>query len=271
VTSPPQTRIAATITADQATAAGVQARNFSTELLMDGDALSLKPLQFEVFGGRYEGSVTARLGQQLSGSLDSRITDLDVAQLAAFGGAAETVTGRLSGAGTFRGSGVDTAQLLRDASGTGKASIVDGSIRRLYLVRTVILFFGRPSPDAGESTDRFDRVDVGFSLKNRIVRADPFSLQSADADMAGAGALNLENDALDGRVEVRLSETLSAQAGTDLYRYTREGKRVVLPAVIGGTLAAPRLRIDVAAAAKRGLRNEVERRLQELFKGSGDR
>ena len=55
------------------------------------------------------------------------------------------------------------------------------------------------------------------------------------------------------------------QAGTDLARYTREGNRIVLPAVIGGTLTSPRVTIDAGAAAKRGLRNEVQRRLKDIL------
>ncbi len=262
-------RISASIKADQATAAGVQARNLTTDLMLDGDSLVLRALRLELFDGRYEGTVTARLGEQLSATLESHIDAVDVAQLAAFGGAADTVTGRLSGAGTFSGSGSDVAQLLHNARGTGSASIVNGSIRRLHVVRTVILFFGRPAPDAGESTDRFDRLDAGFSLTNRVLRADTFALHSADADMVGAGSLNLDTDALDGRLNITLSEALSAQAGTDLIRYTREGNRVVLPAAIGGTLSMPRLTIDVAAAARRGLQNEVERRLKGVLDGLG--
>ena len=87
--------------------------------------------------------------------------------------------------------------------------------------------------------------------------------------MAGTGTLNLSTDALDGRVNVTLSEALSAQGGTDLIRYTREGNRVVLPAAIGGTLEMPRLTIDVGAAAKRGLKNEAGRRLKGLLDSFG--
>jgi len=89
--------------------------------------------------------------------------------------------------------------------------------------------------------------------------------------MVGTGSLNLATDALDGRVDIVLSERLSKQAGTDLYRYTREGNRVVLPASIGGTLTMPRLTIDAGAAVKRGLRNEIERRLKDLLDGVGRR
>ena len=267
----PGARIVAGIRAGEATAGAVRMQQFKTELTLDGNAIALNRLGFEMFGGRYEGSVTARLESPLSARLESRIADLDVAQLATFGGVPDTITGRMSGAGPFTGSGADVTELLQNARGNGTAAIVDGSIRRLHLVRTVVLFFGRPAPDAEDATDRFDRLDATFSLANRVLRAQTLSLRSADADMVGTGSLNLETDALDGGVDIMLSEKLSAQAGTDLYRYTREGNRVVLPASIGGTLPAPRLTIDAGAAVKRGLRNEIERRMKDLFEEVGRR
>ena len=262
-------RVGASISADEATAGAITVRNFRTTLVRDGSSISLSPLQFEAFGGQYASSIRARIGKELSATIESQIQSVDVAQLAAFGGSPDSVTGTLSGAGTFSGSGPDVSQMLRSARGSGSASIVKGSIKRLNLVRTVVLFFGRPAPDAGESTDRFDQLDARFSLANRIVNAEALSLTSPDANMAGSGTLNLDTDALNGRVDVTLSEALSRQAGTDLYRYTREGNRVVLPAAIGGTLTNPRLTIDVGAAAKRGLRNEVERRLKGILDGIG--
>jgi AsmA protein len=262
-------RVGANISAEEATTGRIKVRNFSTTLVRDGSSISLTPLQFEAFGGRYAASIVARMDEQLSGTIESRLENVDVAQLAAFGGSPDSVTGTLSGGGKFNGSGRDLAAMLRSARGTGTATIVNGSIRRLDLIRTVILFFGRPAPDAGESTDRFDRLDARFSLANRVVSAEALSLNSPDADMAGSGTLNLDTNALEGRVDITLSEALSRQAGTDLYRYTREGNRVVLPAAVGGTLTNPRLTIDVGAAAQRGLRNEVERRLKGILDGLG--
>jgi uncharacterized protein involved in outer membrane biogenesis len=263
------TRITATVTADAAAAGALQVERLSSELTLDGDAVELSRLSFEIFGGRYEGSMTARLGEALSATLRSRVTDIDVARLAAFGGSADTVSGRLTGNGTFTGTGADMSALLRSARGRGTTTITDGSIRRLHLLRTIVLFFGRPAPDADAGTDHFDRIDVAFSLADRVARAETFVLQSADADMRGSGSLNLQDDVLSGRLDVILSEALSKQAGTDLYRYTREGNRIVLPAALGGTLGAPRLTIDAAAAARRGLRNEVERRLKGVLEGFG--
>ena len=262
-------RVAARVSAESATAAGVEVQQFATDFEMEGNSVALSPVSFQLFGGRYQGSLNAKLGDAMTATLRSRIMDIDVAQLAAFGGVPGAVTGRLTAAGTFTGQGPDLAQALSAARGEGTAQIVDGTIKGLNLIRTVVLFFGRPAPDAAPASDRFDRFDATYSLARQTFRASALSLQSADADIVGSGTLHIPTKALDGQLDMSLSEDLSKQAGTDFARYTREGNRIVLPALLGGTLEAPRLTIDAAAAVKRGLRNEVERRLKDLLGGFG--
>lgn len=261
--------IAARVSAETATAGGVDVRQFATDLEVNGDRVVLSPLTFQLFGGRYQGAVNAQLGNALSLTIKSRLQDVNVAQLAAFGGAPDTITGTLTAAGTFSGAGADVAAVLKSARGMGTATISNGAIRRLNLLRTVVLFFGRPAPNTAEGTDQFERIDASFSLANQTLRAEPLSMHSRDADIVGSVTLNVESLALDGKADLSLSEELSKQAGTDLAKYTREGNRVVLPADLGGTISSPRLIIDAAAATKRGLRNEVERRLKGLLEGFG--
>jgi uncharacterized protein involved in outer membrane biogenesis len=261
----PPPRIAARVSAESATAGGVEIRQFATDFELNGDAVALSPLTFQLFGGRYQGSMNATMGRTLSASIRSRIMDLDVAQLAAFGGAEGTITGRLTGAGTFKGSGADMASLLASVEGSGTAEIVKGSIARLGLVRAVVVFFGKPDPGAPAASDAFDRMDLSFSMAKGVARAEAFAMRSQDADVVGSGRLETSSKSLDGQLDLSLSEQLSAQAGTDLRRYTREGNRIVLPARLAGTLEQPALRIDAAAAVTRGLRNELDRRLGGLL------
>lgn len=261
----PPTRIAARVSAETATAGGVEVRQFASDVQVEGDTVAMAPLSFEIFGGRYQGSLNARLGTTLNATLRSRITGLDVAQLAAFGNAKDTITGTLTGAGTFSGTGPDFAAVLAGARGGGTAQIAKGTIPRMGLVRTVVVFFGRPAADAPPASDAFDTLDLQFTLQNQNVRADVLALHSRDVDVVGSGSLATATKALAGRFDISLSEALSAQAGNDLRRYTREGNRVVLPASVGGTLQSPRVTIDTAAALKRGLRNEVEGRLKGLL------
>jgi uncharacterized protein involved in outer membrane biogenesis len=258
-------KVSAEIEADSATAAGLQIKQFSARMALNGDRLALSPLTFSLFGGSYHGSLNARLADTMSMTLKSRLKGLDVAQIAAFGGSPDTITGTLDGDGTFTAQGADMAAALASANGKGAASIVDGTIKRLDLVRTVVLFFGRPAPDTAAASDQFERIDATFSLARQVFRADMFSMHSRDADITGTATLALETGALDGTVDLMLSEELSAQAGTDLARFTREQNRVVLPARLGGTLQQPRITINAVAALRRGIQNEIGERLKGLF------
>lgn len=258
-------KVSAEIGADHATVAGVQMQAFNARMALDGERLALSPLTFALFGGTYDGSLNARLGDRMSLTLRSHVKRLDVAQIAAFGGSPDTITGALDGDATFSAQGVDMAAALASANGKGTVSIVDGTIKRLDLVRTVVLFFGRPAPDTAAASDQFERIDATFSLAKQVFRADMFSMQSRDADITGTATLALETGALDGTVDLKLSEELSAQAGRDLVRFTRDQDRVVLPARLGGTLQQPRITINAVAALRRGIQNELGERLKGLF------
>jgi hypothetical protein len=258
-------RVIARVAADSLTVAGLTVPQFSTVARVQGNRISLSPLRFLLFGGRYEGDLDMSLRDTTSVTLTSQVRDIDVAQLAAFGGVPDTITGKLSGTGTFSGTGTDFAGVLASARGKGTATLVDGTLRRLNLARTVVLFFGRPAPNTEAASDAYERIDARFSLADQLFTAEALSLRSRDADIVGEGTLSLASKALDVRGDISLSEALSAQAGTDLYRYTREGNRIVLPATIRGTLGAPKLSIDAGAAVQRGLKNEVERRLKNLL------
>ena len=259
-------RIVARISAETARAGGVDVRQFATTLVAQGNRITLSPASFQLFGGTYRGAfdVDSEVGA-LRATVRAQVTDVDVAQLASFGGVPDTISGRLSGTGTFNGRGATLGDAIAAAAGEGKVTIANGALKRLGLVRTVVLFFGRPAPGAGASSDSFDRIDATFALIHQVLAASALSLHSTDVDLVGQGTLTIPTKALDGHMDLSLSEALSAQAGTDLARFTREGNRVLLPAVIGGTLDAPSLTIDAGAAIQRGLRNEVQRRLKDIL------
>jgi len=261
----PPARLKAVVRSGRARAAGIDALQFAGTMTVEGDRVALSPLSFELFGGRYDGSIQARLGTTISASLRAKLAGVDVAQVAAFGNSPDTVSGTLAGEANVSGGGRDLSAVLASARGTGSVHITDGTIRRLGLVRSIVLLFGRPEASAPTSTDRFDRLDARFALANAILRANSFSLHSPDVDSDGTGTMNLDTGALNGRMNVTLSEALSQQAGTDLRRYTQEGNRIVLPVALGGTLSAPSVTIDTAAALQRGLRNEAGRRLKGIL------
>jgi len=260
-------RLVARISAENARASGVDIQQFATTLVAQGNRITLSPATFQLFGGRFQGALDVDSGETLRATVRAQISDLDVAQLAAFGGVPDTISGRLSGTGTFSGRGATTSDAIAASAGEGNATITRGAVKRLGLVRTVVLFFGRPAPGVSASTDNFDRIDASFALARQVITASALSLHSPDLDLVAQGRLTIPSKALDGHADLSLSEALSAQAGTDLIRFTRDGNRVLLPATISGSLDGPRVSIDTAAAVRRGLRNEVQRRLKDILGG----
>ena len=261
-------RIVARISAERGRASGVDVQQFATTLVAQGNRITLSPLSFQLFDGTYHGTIDIdSRASELQATVRSQISNIDVAKLAAFGGEPDTITGRLSGTGTFNGRGTTVGDAVANASGEGTATISNGVLPRLGLVRTVVLFFGTPAPDAGASSDHFDRIDATFGLVHRVVAARALSLHSSDLDLVGQGTLTVPTKAMEGKFDLSLSEALSQQAGSTFARYTREGNRIVLPAIVSGTLSNPHVTIDAGAAISRGLRNEVQERLKNVLGG----
>jgi hypothetical protein len=90
-------------------------------------------------------------------------------------------------------------------------------------------------------------------------------MKAEDFDIAGNGTLSLVNWRIALDVDVTLTEALSQQAGRDLYRYARDGRRIVLPAIIGGTLFEPTATVDVGRAAGRALKNKAQEEIESFL------
>jgi uncharacterized protein involved in outer membrane biogenesis len=244
-------------------------RDLTTTLDAAPGRLAFDNLAFQAFGGSFRG----RAGADTSGAapalrLNGKVAGLDLTQLLEGSGSAGGITGRLAASLTLQGSGGSADLLLRSARGTIAATVADGTLPYLDMVRPVVLAFGKPSgaPTAGTGT-AFKTLGGTFALANGGLASDNLTLASRDLDLHGHGSLRLESGAVDARADVMLSPELTAQAGTDLRRYAQQDGRVVVPATVGGTLAAPHVSIDVAAAARRAAGNELKRRVTDVLGG----
>jgi uncharacterized protein YhdP len=229
----------------------------------------LDRLTLAAFGGRFDGVLRAETRTAVPAlNVKGRLSGVDAAELLKLTGAAGGITGRLDATISLNGAGTDGDALWRSAHGTIDASLSNGSMPHLDLVRTVVLAFGKPSgvPAEGSGT-AFDRMAGTFALSARTLRSENLRLQARDFDASGRGTLAVDTGAVDARADVILSPELTAQAGTDLRRYAQEDGRVVVPATVGGTLTKPTVFIDIAAATRRALGNELKRRATDFLGG----
>ena len=229
----------------------------------------LDDLSVNLFAGAFKGRLDADTREAVPGlKLTGSMRGIDVADLLKRTGSAGGVTGRLSGSMSLAAQGTDGAQLTRSAHGTIAATVANGTLPHLDMVRTVVLAFGKPAPGgATGSGTAFTSLGGTFALAASTLRSDNLSLRSPDVDSDGRGTLAIETGAVDARADLSLSPALTAQAGTDLRRYAQQDGRVILPATVGGTLNRPSVFIDVAAAARRAITNEMQRRATDFLGG----
>jgi len=256
-----------TIEAAKGRAAGIAFENLAATAAVTPGGVGFDPLSLGVFGGRLEGSMTVDLSGDAPGlSVAGSLAGVDMASLTAFAGQPGSVTGTLSGSVSASGQGTDPAQALAHARGRGSATITDGTMKGLQLVRPIVLAFGRP--DAAQPADggeRFSRMRATYNLADGVVRLADLSFESRDVDLNGAGTLAVEGHALDIEADARLSKELTAQAGRDLVRYAAENGQVTLPVTITGTVEAPHVGVNLGDAAGRALKNELRRRTESAI------
>ncbi|HUE89688.1 MAG TPA: AsmA family protein [Vicinamibacterales bacterium] len=270
------------LTLGHATSGGLSLSNVRTTALVTPEAVALDPVAFEVFEGRYEGSMRVTVGDTPRYRWRGKVSGIDTAKLMAFAGAANSISGRLSGTVSLDGAGLDVEGALRTARGDARIDITDGAIAGLALVRTIVVAAsGRGGYVASAGTaiqspgdaaaERFSRLGVTLSFADGLLTTRDFAMTATDVDLTGAGTIRLQSMAtrLDG--QVRLSESISKQAGSDLYRYAQEGGRVTLPATVSGPIDGLTVQIDLGQAAQRAIRNraveEAEKAIERNLKG----
>jgi uncharacterized protein involved in outer membrane biogenesis len=259
--------------------------DFTATAVVTPDAVRFEPLALGVFGGRYEGSMQLALGAVPAFQWRANVTGVDAASLMAFAGSPNTITGKLGGTLGLQGEGLQMEQALRTARGRARIDITDGTIAGLQLVRTIVTATsgrGGVQNSAGAAVtthgtpgaERFSRFGATLRLANGVIETDDVAMASTDVDLSAAGSLRLAGMTADLAGRAQLSEALSRQAGTDLYRYTQEGGRVTLPVTVTGPIERLSVRVDVGDVALRAMRNraieEARKAIERKIPGFGD-
>jgi AsmA-like protein len=267
------------------TTGGLTLSDFASTALVTPDAVRFEPLALGVFGGRYEGSMQLGLGAIPAYQWRAKVAGIDAASLMAFAGSPGTITGKLAGTLALQGEGLQMEQALRTARGRARIDITDGTIAGLQLVRTIVTATsgrGGVLNSAGaavttQSTpgaERFSRFGATLRLANGVIETDDVAMASTDVDLSAAGSLRLAGMTADLAGRAQLSEALSRQAGTDLYRYTQEGGRVTVPVTVTGPIDRLSVRVAVGDVALRALRNraieEARKAIERKIPGFGD-
>ena len=267
----PAMNVAVSLEADRATIGELALEKLSGRAHVTPEGVTLEPIAFGLFGGRYEGTLALSLGATPDFHLKATLTGLDVAAATRFAGSPDTITGRLSGQIDLTGRGTSAAAVLQTARGRARVDITNGTVKNLGLVQTVVVATSMRSGAANQVADRsrdepFSRLGATLTVAGGAASTQDLQLESKDLLLAAAGAVRLDGRAVNLVGRVQLSDALSQQAGRDLVRYTQEQGRVTLPATITGPAGNLQVHIDVADMAKRAITNRAGEEVQKALK-----
>lgn len=91
--------------------------------------VTLAPVAFGVFDGRYEGSLALTVDEVPAFHLTATLAGIDVGAATAFAGSPDTISGRLSGRIDLKGRGVEAGSVARTTAGTVRVDVADGIVR----------------------------------------------------------------------------------------------------------------------------------------------
>jgi hypothetical protein len=273
----PQMNVALTLDADRASMGGMTVDKLTGKAQITRDAVNIEPMAFGMFGGRYEGKLEVRLpkpGTQGDPSFRwiAALSGIDVAAATAYAGTPNTVSGILAGKIDLTGTGADAATAVKTARGTARVDVVDGIVKKLGLVRNVVIATSMRG-DAARRAVSNDNTDEAFTsmgatlrIGNGVAATDDFRFEAKDLSLDAKGTAQLDASDVNLTGMLQLSDELSAQAGTDLARYTADDGRVTLLANITGPADNLSVRLNVVDMARRAITNRATEEAQKRLK-----
>jgi uncharacterized protein involved in outer membrane biogenesis len=263
--------ITATTAIEKARALGYEVSKLTGSVDLQGTILKADKLACDLYGGHYDSTLTLDLASNKT-TLDhqGRLAGANVAQLAALFGHAGMATGTLGLSMRVRGTGRNFATAAEGVTGTANATLTQGTLKGLDVVRQLFLVLGTaPPPNAG---DRFDSLTAQLALAGGAMSADHLVLHSPDFDLTGQAHVSPAG-ALSGDAQMILSDALSKEAQSrnrDLKLLFEDG-RITLPATLSGSLQQPTVMPDLQSALKRAARNKINSEIDKATKrATGD-
>jgi len=262
------------ITAERATFGTLALEGVRGNARLTDEKLEMTDLGFDVFGGRYTGSITLGLAAAPAFQIKGTLADVSMGALTAWTGAPGTMTGRLAATLDATLTGTSSGAVIASTKGVARINVTEGTVAGLALVRTIVVASSMRAGDsvtpAQAGSEAFTRMGASFTLGGGVARTKDLAFESDDVSLDAAGQIGLDGSNINLAGRVRLSEALTQQAGRDLVRYTQEGGRVTVPVSISGSAGDLNVRLETVDLLRRALTNKaLEEAGEALRRGIG--
>jgi uncharacterized protein involved in outer membrane biogenesis len=254
------------VSADRAALGTLTMTSFQSPVEFGMNRLTLGAMAFRAYSGTGSGRLTASVASSAaSWGLDADLQLVDVDQLLS---ANTTATHKVSGIGTLnaRLRGASLAPIERAVAGTVAMSIANGTIRDFPLLSAI--YAGLKLGGGGDRDLHFQKLSGTFAVANARATTADLMARTGELTLTAAGTVGLDQT-----IAISGKAVFSAAKSDEFVRSVRElsalknaDGEIEVPLAISGTLAAPHFSIDVLGLARRGVENEIKRRLGDRLK-----
>ncbi len=253
----------------------VEAKNFKLVVETKGQALALRDLSLELFGGTLAmqgGLVSGSVAPPFNGKLSLQGLQLGPA----IDAVAETpisVSGTAGADVSVKGQGFRISDLTNTLEGGGHVAVKDGKIEGVNLLQEAVSILKVAGIAVGEAkATAFSTIETDLAITKGVVTLSNMLMDSHDFQATGGGTIRFDH-ALNMTVNLRLSEALSQQiaGASPVARLAMKDRRLALPLLIGGTLEAPTYGLDMKGLigkAQEQIQKKVEEAVGGLLKGT---
>ena len=239
---------------------------FDAPFTVDGPQLEFDPATFALYGGTHQGSIRVSLVASPPGwTADSRLRGVDAsAFLSALNGGDQRIDGTAAIDGTLQGSVGDA--LATGAHGRARIELTNGTIRDFPLLEFINRSL-RLAEQSGSDT-RFERLSATLSIARGVATTNDLVLQASHIRVEAAGRIGVDRSlALHGTAAVSPERSSAAIASIHELKGLRNKRgEVEIPLTIAGTLDDPSFGLDVEAAIKKGIADELRRQIRRIIR-----
>jgi uncharacterized protein involved in outer membrane biogenesis len=239
---------------------------FEAPFVIQGSRLSFDTAAFALYGGTHEGAVQFDMSQEPAGwTTDSVVRGMDVAEfLEALNEGDQRLDGTATVSATLQGR--VGASLVESIRGRARVEVADGVIREFPLLAYVNTAL-RLAEQEGRDT-RFSRLTATLAVASGAATTDDLVLRASHLRVEAAGRIGADRS-----LSLRGTAALSPERSSEAIRSIRElsGLRnrrgeVEIPLTISGTLDDPGFALDLEAVLKKGIADELRRRLLRIIR-----
>ncbi|MBI3949109.1 MAG: AsmA family protein [Acidobacteria bacterium] len=238
----------------------IMATDLRSKVTLRGKAIDLNPLEFGLYGGRFQGPLSLSLaGAEPGIALSGGFSGVDINQfLSAASSLKNVIYGRANAALNLRGRGRQFDSIIRSLTGQGRLTVAEGKITSFDLERQIALIGQLTGLRAGGAGTIFRQLNAILRFANGKLLTENLRLELGQIKVIADGALQLGAPVTtDYDLLAQLNEQLTQRIlpGDHLVpvvgNFFMAGRSLVVPLKMSGPLGQPRFSLNAELLRRR--------------------